>query len=240
MSTGPIKTHSWADNFMEADQLFFQLISMVDSLYVWVGAEDARLDSLALGVPAPRSSGSHRLPTGTTLLSTGADSGSQQFAQRLTKKLGHPVFVSLNIKDDMQLRLYAEKKVVEAISRLHKQSDAPATSALPSVEELAIGAPVVPLVVSAQLSTVVSSVIGTETEESRGARTRAVFKSQDELSSSACQLLLEAASAAISQRGGFSIALSGGSIPALLSPGLLVGKPVADFSRWHVFMADER
>ncbi|KAI9146288.1 6-phosphogluconolactonase [Paraphysoderma sedebokerense] len=44
---------------------------------------------------------------------------------------------------------------------------------------------------------------------------------------------------AISKSGRFTIALSGGSLPALLSAVLKTNKSV-DFSKWHVFFADER
>lgn len=50
--------------------------------------------------------------------------------------------------------------------------------------------------------------------------------------------LLEAASAAISKRGNFALAVSGGSVLDLLSQGLK-GKAV-DFSKWTVALADER
>lgn len=56
-------------------------------------------------------------------------------------------------------------------------------------------------------------------------------------------MLLDAASAAVAARGQFSVALSGGSIPKLLAPSLLAAaastSPPA-FSKWHIFLADER
>ena len=54
----------------------------------------------------------------------------------------------------------------------------------------------------------------------------------------AAELLLEAAAAAVSARGRFVVALSGGSIPDLISPHLLAAKGSLD--TWHFVLADER
>ena len=78
---------TWSEKFLDADTVFFQIISLGEATYVWVGHEDARLDSLALGVPSPLT------PTaaGTTLLGSGADPASKSMAQRLAKKLAYEV-----------------------------------------------------------------------------------------------------------------------------------------------------
>ena len=95
---------TWSEKFLDADTVFFQIISLGEATYVWVGHEDARLDSLALGVPSPLT------PTaaGTTLLGSGADPASKSMAQRLAKKLGQPVFVAMTLRDDPDLRFFAQ------------------------------------------------------------------------------------------------------------------------------------
>lgn len=56
---------------------------------------------------------------------------------------------------------------------------------------------------------------------------------------SAGKFVSEASRRAISERGRFVIALSGGSLPKLLASGL-VDDSTVDWSKWHVFFADER
>ncbi len=51
--------------------------------------------------------------------------------------------------------------------------------------------------------------------------------------------VLEAAEAAIAQKGAFTLVLSGGSLPTLLS-GLADSKVKAAWDKWHVFYVDER
>jgi len=71
-------------------------------------------------------------------------------------------------------------------------------------------------------------------------RSLSVFKSLDELASAAVQRIAAASADAIKLRGWFTVALSGGSLPEILSEelGNHVGK--IDFSKWLVFFADER
>ncbi|KAJ1535529.1 6-phosphogluconolactonase, partial [Nowakowskiella sp. JEL0078] len=58
--------------------------------------------------------------------------------------------------------------------------------------------------------------------------------------SNALDLFVASASAkAIETTGRFTIAISGGSLPAILARNLKDNKSV-DFSKWHVFYADER
>lgn len=55
-------------------------------------------------------------------------------------------------------------------------------------------------------------------------------------------IVREKSAAAISQRGAFTVAISGGSLPKLLSQALHgdVNSSHIDFSNWVVFLADER
>jgi len=59
-----------------------------------------------------------------------------------------------------------------------------------------------------------------------------------EVAAAVGQLVSEAAQNAIADKGAFAIALSGGSLVKIL--GALANDPLMDWSKWHVFWADER
>jgi len=63
-----------------------------------------------------------------------------------------------------------------------------------------------------------------------------VFKSTTDLSNSVGDYILTLADKAISAKGSFTVAFSGGSLPAQVAP-KLIG---TDMSLWKVFLADER
>eukprot|EP00299_Pterocystis_sp_00344_P012300 c5881_g1_i1.p1 GENE.c5881_g1_i1~~c5881_g1_i1.p1 ORF type:complete len:237 (+),score=43.44 c5881_g1_i1:47-757(+) len=61
----------------------------------------------------------------------------------------------------------------------------------------------------------------------------------DALSLALAEFIAAASKEAIENRGQFTIAWSGGSLPKLAASGLIANKSI-DFTRWHVFFADER
>ncbi len=65
-----------------------------------------------------------------------------------------------------------------------------------------------------------------------------VFPSKTTLSEQVIQFIAQISAKAINQQGKFTIALSGGSMPKLLTG--LASEPSIDWSAWHVFWADER
>ncbi|KAI9017960.1 6-phosphogluconolactonase [Phycomyces nitens] len=65
------------------------------------------------------------------------------------------------------------------------------------------------------------------------------FPTTDALSGGLNSFVEKLSREAISDHGSFSVAVSGGSLPKLLSKELVNNKQV-DFSKWHVFWADER
>lgn len=254
----PTRVLEFSESFAEQDLLHFQIILLGGATYVWVGTEDGRQDALAMGVPSTIAS---RPPAGTTLLgASNTDGASQAMAQRLSRKLGHPVFVSVNLgsKDaDGELRFFAERQVLEALKRGPKL--APAEASVEGVAALTLadaaaptppppapkeaearaakaGAPILPLRGGGNAF----SVAATDAAAGVGARVFEVFEDADVLGERATALLLEAAAEALAARGQFTVALSGGSIPKLLCPSLLAAKDRAGFERWHLFLADER
>ncbi|KAJ2158656.1 suppressor of los1-1 [Coemansia sp. RSA 552] len=65
------------------------------------------------------------------------------------------------------------------------------------------------------------------------------FESNDKVSQGLSQYLAQASSEAIARNGRFTVAFSGGSLPATACKYLCDNKEV-DFSKWYVFFADER
>ncbi|KAI8575820.1 hypothetical protein K450DRAFT_260044 [Umbelopsis ramanniana AG] len=66
-----------------------------------------------------------------------------------------------------------------------------------------------------------------------------VFPSTDALSEGLNDYVQKLSRQAIASHGKFTVAVSGGSLPKLLSKNL-AGNSAIDFSKWHVFFADER
>ncbi len=58
----------------------------------------------------------------------------------------------------------------------------------------------------------------------------------------AAKLVAQLSAQAVSERGQFTLAISGGSLPKLISPALAAEplKSHIDWSKWHLFFADER
>jgi len=67
-----------------------------------------------------------------------------------------------------------------------------------------------------------------------------VFESNSDLSSHLADLVIGLSSEAIGHHHKFTIALSGGSLPSLLAPGLISKRDSIQFEKWHVYFADER
>jgi len=68
------------------------------------------------------------------------------------------------------------------------------------------------------------------------------FATRAELGQAAAQFVTRLATQAATERGRFTVALSGGSLPKMLCPPLLAEplRSQIDWSTWHLFWADER
>jgi hypothetical protein len=226
--------HEWSAALVE-EKVFFQLYVLEGVVYLWIGAEDTRFDSLGVGVPAAKGAGSKAMPSATTLLGGGGgDAGSQLLAQRLSRKFGLPVFVSLNVRDDPQVRFFAEKEALRALAEHVTPAGEPAQTPPTSAAALT------PAVAESAAAMSSGGVSAGADRPGRGARVREVFDVTDDLAQRAADLLLEAAAAAIARSGVFVVALSGGSIPKLLAPKLLAAGDRAQLDCWRFFLADER
>jgi 6-phosphogluconolactonase len=209
----PQLLETFSESFMDAEQVFFQIMRFGEATYLWMGHAEARQDVLAYGVPGAANQA--RPASGTSLIGgQSGDSASETMAKRLAHKLGHPVFVSISIRDDVELRAWAERQALMALIKGRGGAAPPA--GLADVSDGAAAAPA-------------------------GARTYEVFEEGDsKLGETTAAMLLSAAREAIAARGKFVLALSGGSIPKLLAPTLLAAAKDARFDAWHVFLADER
>lgn len=67
---------------------------------------------------------------------------------------------------------------------------------------------------------------------------RHCFANEADLRCEVCSLIAQKSSEAIKDHGFFTVGFSGGSLPKIVSPGLLSQK--IDFSKWRVFFCDER
>ncbi|TMW55154.1 hypothetical protein Poli38472_013916 [Pythium oligandrum] len=71
-------------------------------------------------------------------------------------------------------------------------------------------------------------------------KTVVVHANADGVGAAVGRLVQERSQQAIATRGKFTVALSGGSLPKILNKGVSEIKDTVDFSKWHVFFADER
>eukprot|EP01088_Endostelium_zonatum_P004849 TRINITY_DN16205_c0_g1_i1.p1 TRINITY_DN16205_c0_g1~~TRINITY_DN16205_c0_g1_i1.p1 ORF type:complete len:273 (-),score=68.62 TRINITY_DN16205_c0_g1_i1:129-947(-) len=65
------------------------------------------------------------------------------------------------------------------------------------------------------------------------------FNSKDEISRYLVETIAPLSREAIEQHGKFTVAVSGGSLPAILGAGLKTNKDI-NYEKWHVYYADER
>eukprot|EP00967_Tisochrysis_lutea_P038904 scaffold46618_cov31-Tisochrysis_lutea.AAC.2 len=237
--------HEWSAALLE-ERVFFQLFALDGAVYVWIGGDDSRFDSLGVGVPAAELGRSlPTMPSATMLLGgREGDAGSQLLAQRLSRRLGMPTFVSLNLREDPQLRLFAEKEVLRVLSesltaRMMATSTVPARSVPAPEVEQGQATPRAEVFTPSNGDSNLSATFGGD-GPARGSRTHEVFNVIDKLAERASELLLEAAKTAIARSGIFIVALSGGSIPKLLAPKLLAAGERAQLDCWRFFLADER
>ncbi len=67
-----------------------------------------------------------------------------------------------------------------------------------------------------------------------------IFETPAALGRAAARDIIACAAAAITRRGKFTVAVSGGSLPTLVFPALVAAAPRRHWAAWRVFWADER
>lgn len=91
--------------------LYYQLLTLAGSVYIWVGTEEARLGSLVAAF-SPRVG-----PPATSSLLGPATEGSQRIAlmaQRLQERIQKQVLLSVNVPNE-DLMLGVEQRLVEEL-----------------------------------------------------------------------------------------------------------------------------
>ncbi|KAL4450043.1 hypothetical protein ABPG77_010712 [Micractinium sp. CCAP 211/92] len=109
--------HTFSATFQEEQQLFFQLVVLQRQIYAWVGTAPPRLTSLCLAVPTRLDP----VPAATSLLPgpSAADEDLTSMAQRIAKRAGQPVALSVNLPANQPLmRAFAEKRLLQELQTL--------------------------------------------------------------------------------------------------------------------------
>jgi len=112
-----VQVQHFKDVFMETP-VYFLLISLRDSFFVWVGSAPPCLDHMAVAVPTrfdPQ-------PITSTVLGTPTLASAQQdftlsVAKHLGKKIGKMFFVSCSLYEySMELQVFVERRIREALA----------------------------------------------------------------------------------------------------------------------------
>ena len=103
------KQHGQAD-------LFYQILSMKNSIYCWVGTESGEHGSLAATFPSRIDGIEGKNSPASVLVGGACQELAQSASSRIHAKLKMPVFLSLNIPDDQILLTQIEKTIIEKVS----------------------------------------------------------------------------------------------------------------------------
>lgn len=94
------------------DMVMFQVIKMIDSLYIWIGHNNQpMLQDLSLAMDNKYG----KLPVSTRLLGDSIDETSKNISTKLCKRLNKAVYVSLNVEDNRFNIESVEKRIQKEI-----------------------------------------------------------------------------------------------------------------------------
>lgn len=110
----PIVEHRASDVFQD-QQLHFQVVVLDRQLFIWIGVEPPRLSNLCMAMPTRLDP----IPSATSLLPGRADDDIISMSQRLAKKVGKPVALSVNLPANQPLmRAFVEKRLLQELQQL--------------------------------------------------------------------------------------------------------------------------
>ncbi|CAO3622739.1 unnamed protein product [Cunninghamella blakesleeana] len=114
MSESSFLIHQETYNFL-TEPIYFQIIQMEKSNFIWIGKSSAKMGNLTMSVPA---FGSQNVPSATNIMGHDIKDFSQNLARRLALKYKEQFFISLDLssQDDM-LNAFVEKKLNEFIKK---------------------------------------------------------------------------------------------------------------------------
>ena len=104
----------FSENILEKN-VFFKIIKLTDSFYVWVGLEPM-MSNMAVAMPTKCDSA----PSTTLLFGNKSELSSSSLAFKLAKKMEKQVFVSCSIPFDQRLSVLVEKRLAEELSNMIK------------------------------------------------------------------------------------------------------------------------
>ncbi|KAI9305883.1 hypothetical protein BJ944DRAFT_160922 [Cunninghamella echinulata] len=112
MSEPQFLIHQETYDFM-TEPIYFQIIQMEKSYFIWVGKSSGKMGNLTMSVPT---FGSQSIPSATNILGHDIKEFSQNLARPL--KYGEQFYISLDLssQDDM-LNAFVEKKLNDFIKK---------------------------------------------------------------------------------------------------------------------------
>ncbi|OQR71475.1 proteasome assembly chaperone 4-like [Tropilaelaps mercedesae] len=102
---------------LDQREVYFHVIRMTQAFFLWIGDDSKELNDLAVGMP-PLPGGVSNFGVSTRLLgNTALDALSQNIAQKLAKKTGCQVFVSVNLRHaDKNAEIELQKRILEELT----------------------------------------------------------------------------------------------------------------------------
>jgi len=107
-----IKISQFSEFFSELN-LFFEIIFLKDSYFIWIGVNPPELENIAFAINTPFDT----ISSSTYLLGANLDGASKKIAVYLGKKTGKPVYVSFNVKegDSKAISSFAVKRLLQEL-----------------------------------------------------------------------------------------------------------------------------
>jgi proteasome assembly chaperone 4 len=105
------KSHFFSTEICDA-QYNFRILKMKDSIFIYIGQTDnEHFIDMAMAMKTPTD------VISTTIMGASVGSGSQELAEKLSKRLNKQVFVSCSAPDDRIVRPSIEKRLIDEIKQ---------------------------------------------------------------------------------------------------------------------------
>lgn len=103
---------------LNQQDVHFHVIRMSQAFFLWIGDDSKQLNDLAVAMPPLSVGGSVSPGVSTRLIGNNSmDALSQSIAQKLAKRTGCQVFVSVNLKNvDKSAELELQKRIIEELT----------------------------------------------------------------------------------------------------------------------------
>lgn len=104
---------------LEQREVYFHVVRMTQAFFIWIGDDSKELNDLAVSMPPlPVAGVTGGLGASSRLLGSNATEPlSESIAQKLAKKTGCQVFVSMNLKHaDKNAEVELQKRILEELA----------------------------------------------------------------------------------------------------------------------------